>query len=865
MVRRVLAPVATLVVTVLAACQGDLPAPVAPDLLATSSLAGAPRLARSPAANEVVPGQYLVVFRAGVADGNGRSEAKAAEKIARARKPAKLKHTYSAVIKGFAAELSDEDVAALRADPDVAVVEPDPVVRMAGSQAGATWGLDRIDQASLPLNGTYSYGNDGSGVTVYILDTGINTGHVEFGGRAVAGYDAITSGGGAADCNGHGTHVAGTVGGATYGVAKNVRLVAVRVLDCSGNSAGSSLMAGMDWVTRQKQASPSTPMVANMSLVGAASSSFDQAVQNMINAGVTAVVAAGNSSLDACTVSPSRLPAAITVGASDQTDVYASFSNYGSCVDITAPGVVITSSYIGSTTATAAMSGTSMATPHVAGAAALYLAANRTATPAQVSGALVNNSVTGRILSLAGGQTNRLLSIAFLGGSVTEPAPVPAPTPAPSAGTQTNLLSSASGLGCLEVANGSTSSGTIATVNACASGAARQTWTLPTTGSTGIVSVYGGAQCLDAWGAAGTPGTTLGTWTCVPSAPNHQWTLTADGYLKGQNGLCATVSSAGGTVTLQSCTGASTQKWTLGATSSAPAPSSPTTSTPTVGVPLVVASGAGCLGSQAGSATSAAAVTLVGCVSGAATQTWTLPAVGTTGLVTLGGGAQCLDAYGGSGAVGTTLGTWTCVPTAPNHQWTLTADGYLKGQNGLCATTTSVGGSVSLQPCTGASTQKWTTGSGSTPAPAPTPAPGTGTLPTTRFGATLTGVGSGLCLSVSGNQATASAVVLAGCQGLTGQTWSLAGLGATGVASAFGGAQCLDAYGGSGAVGTTVGTWTCVASAPNHQWTLTSEGYLKGQNGLCLGVRQGATASGSPVELQSCTGASHQKWTATPQ
>ena len=366
MVRRVLAPVAALVVTVLAACQSDLPAPMAPAANPTLSLADAPRLARSPGVNEVVPGQYLVVFRAGVADGAGQSAAKAEEKIRRARKAATLKHTYSAVLKGFAAQLDDEDVAALRADPDVAVVEPDPVVRMAGSQSNATWGLDRIDQSSLPLNGIYSYGNDGSGVTVYILDTGINAGHVEFGGRASGGYDAISSGGGAVDCNGHGTHVAGTIGGATWGVAKSARLVAVRVLDCSGSSAGSSLLAGMDWVVRQKQASPSTPMVANMSLVGAASSSFDQAVQNMINAGVASVVAAGNSSADACTVSPSRLPAAITVGASDASDVFASFSNYGSCVDITAPGVAITSAYTGSSTAVVQMSGTSMATPHVA-------------------------------------------------------------------------------------------------------------------------------------------------------------------------------------------------------------------------------------------------------------------------------------------------------------------------------------------------------------------------------------------------------------------------------------------------------------------------------------------------------------------
>jgi uncharacterized protein YjdB len=517
MVRRALAPVAALVVTVLAACQGDPAASTTPHTQERSTLApsefGAPRAARSPGAAEVIPGQYLVVFRSGGAAGSDVVELRTAAKLRKAKKPTKLKHTYSTVLQGFAAELEPEDVAELRADPEVALVEPDPVVRMAGSQANATWGLDRIDQASLPLNGSYNYGNEGAGVTVYILDTGINTGHVDFGGRAVGGYDAVTAGGSAGDCNGHGTHVAGTVGGTTWGVAKSVRLVSVRVLDCSGNGAGSSLLAGMDYVVRQKQANPGTPAVANLSLVGGASSAFDQAVQNMINAGVATVVAAGNASVDACTVSPSRLPAAITVGASDANDVAASFSNFGACVDLVAPGVVITSTYVGSSTATAAMSGTSMATPHVAGAAALYLGANGSASPAQVHGALVSNSVVGRVSSLVGGQANRLLSVSFLGGSAPAPAPPAAHTTPLSITPPTTSLPVGSTLSL--TATGSAVSGANVYYRASDPTIAQvETWSGKVTAlRAGTVTIFGTAQ------AAGYPTAAVQLTVTAPVAP----------------------------------------------------------------------------------------------------------------------------------------------------------------------------------------------------------------------------------------------------------------------------------------------------------------------------------------------------------
>jgi hypothetical protein len=287
-------------------------------------------------------------------------------------------------------------------------------------QTPATWGLDRIDQRDLPLNNSYTYNFTGAGVHAYIIDTGIRTTHTEFGGRASGSFTSINDGKGTSDCNGHGTHVAGTVGGATYGVAKSVRLHAVRVLDCSGNGTVSSVIAGVDWVT----ANHASPAVANMSLGGATSAALDQAVQSSIASGVTYVVAAGNAATDACTESPARTPEALTVGASTSTDARASFSNWGSCVDLFAPGASITSAFNGSDTQTAVLSGTSMASPHAAGIAALYLERNPGASAAAVVSALTGGASTGRLTSVGSGSPNRLLNASFLGGT-TPPANQP--------------------------------------------------------------------------------------------------------------------------------------------------------------------------------------------------------------------------------------------------------------------------------------------------------------------------------------------------------------------------------------------------------------------------------------------------------
>ncbi|AGL15563.1 S8 family peptidase [Actinoplanes sp. N902-109] len=316
-----------------------------------------------------------------------------------------VRQTFGAALPGFQAALSEYAAKRLAADPHVAYVEQNQVVSLLATQSGATWGLDRIDQAGLPLNSTYTYSQTAAGVTAYIIDTGIKYTHNDFGGRATFGYDAVGSGG--VDCNGHGTHVAGTVGGATYGVAKQVKLVGVRVLNCSGSGTTAGVIAGVNWVT----ANARKPAVANMSLGGGASTALDNAVAGSISSGVSYALAAGNSTANACNSSPARVPAAITVGATTSTDARASYSNYGTCLDIFAPGSSITSDWYSSNTATNTISGTSMASPHVAGAAALVLSANPSYTPAQVRDTLVNQATAGKVTNPGTGSPNRLLFV----------------------------------------------------------------------------------------------------------------------------------------------------------------------------------------------------------------------------------------------------------------------------------------------------------------------------------------------------------------------------------------------------------------------------------------------------------------------
>jgi subtilisin family serine protease len=350
-----------------------------------------------------IEGQYIVILNEGA---NPRSVAAIAGVSPR--------YVYTAAVNGFAATLNAGQLRAMQNNPNVAYVEQDAAVQSSlVTQTGATWGLDRIDQANLPLSTTFSYTSTGVGVRAYIVDTGMRLSHTQFTGRVTSGFDAV-DGGSADDCNGHGTHVGGTVGGTTVGVAKGVSLVAVRVLDCAGSGTNSGVIAGVDWVRTNHV----KPAVANLSLGGGASTALDAAVNNAINAGVTFVVAAGNGNTGgkaqpACNYSPARVTNAITVSATDNADRKASYANYGTCVDIFAPGNSILSAWYTGDTAGATSSGTSMASPHVAGVAAQYLALNPTATPAQVASALNSAATLNKVTSPGSGSPNRLLFTAF--------------------------------------------------------------------------------------------------------------------------------------------------------------------------------------------------------------------------------------------------------------------------------------------------------------------------------------------------------------------------------------------------------------------------------------------------------------------
>ncbi|NRQ36326.1 S8 family peptidase [Nonomuraea sp. NN258] len=357
------------------------------------------------AAGETESG-YIVVLR--------DAQAKAAVTRARAgdlagRYGAAVSHVYTAGLRGFAARLTERAAARLTADPAVAYVAPDRISRLADTQQNPTWGLDRTDQASLPLSRTYTYPNQAAEVSAYVLDTGIHKAHPDFGGRAVDGYDFIDDDAVANDCHGHGTHVSGTIGSATYGMAKGVRLVGVRVLGCDGSAPNSEIIAGIDWVIQNAR----QPAVANLSIWSDPDPAFDEAVRRAVSAGITTVVAAGNQNgANACNYTPSRVTQAIVTGATDSSDNRSSFSNTGSCLDVFAPGSSITStSNSGGTTV---MNGTSMASPHVAGAAALYLSGHPGATPDQVSAALTDHATPNVVKNAGSGSPNKLLNISFM-------------------------------------------------------------------------------------------------------------------------------------------------------------------------------------------------------------------------------------------------------------------------------------------------------------------------------------------------------------------------------------------------------------------------------------------------------------------
>ncbi|MFG1867848.1 S8 family peptidase [Micromonospora arborensis] len=514
--------------------------------MATVLAVGTPALAAEPAGAvraaggaTAVPDSYIVVLKDSAV---ARDRVGDTARRLSGRHGGKVARTYSAALRGFEVTVSAGAAARIAADPAVAYVEQNHTVSIYGTQTNPpSWGLDRIDQRNLPLNSSYTYPNTASNVRAYIIDTGVLFGHNDFGGRAVSGYDAV-DGGSADDCNGHGTHVAGTVGGSAYGVAKGVQIVGVRVLNCQGSGTNAQVVAGIDWVT----ANAVKPAVANMSLGGGANSSIDTAVSNSINSGITYAVAAGNGNAlgvrqNACNYSPARVASAITVGATQNNDAAASFSNFGTCVDILAPGVNITSAWYTGSSATNTISGTSMASPHVAGAAALALSGNPSWSPQQVRDYLVNNSTPNVVTNVGTGTPNQLLYVV----NGTPPANDFSVSVSPTSG------STAPGGSVTATVGTATTAGSAQSVSLSASG-------LPS-GATASFSpstvTSGGSSTLTIATSASTPAgsypiTITGSGAAGTRTATYTLTVTGSGGgCSGTNGTDVSIPDAGAAVT----------------------------------------------------------------------------------------------------------------------------------------------------------------------------------------------------------------------------------------------------------------------------------------------------------------------------
>jgi subtilisin family serine protease len=415
----------------LAGCSKDPAVSAKKDFRLNEEIHLAPMMEKQPG-GKYIDDEYIVVLNDDVKDTDVDVES---DRICDQRK-SKKNRSFKYALKGFSVKLSAQEIEEVRKDPKVKYIEQDQVATAVATQTAATWGLDRLDQPALPLSTTYTYNNNGSTVDAYIFDSGIKLDHVEFTGRVSAGFNAITIGASANDDNGHGSHVAGTVGGITYGVAKGITLIPVKVLNAVGSGTFSQIIAGIDWAIAHHGTKPA---VGNMSLGGVGTSAtLEAAVRRAITDGIVMCLAAGNNSIDASTFTPARTVEAITVGATTRTDARSSFSNHGSVVDIFAPGSEITSAWFTSSTALNTINGTSMASPHVAGVAALYIENNPGATTAQVEAALKNNAVVGAITGLPAGTGNRLLQSSF--------TPPPPPTVVPTAPAQVSPANAATGV-----------------------------------------------------------------------------------------------------------------------------------------------------------------------------------------------------------------------------------------------------------------------------------------------------------------------------------------------------------------------------------------------------------------------------------